>query len=162
MTTSVEGSEIVSSLVSPSGKYVVVLRETSESGSSEKKRYIEIWTEDKLQAVENVTDKHGQFYTDGTAGSHINEQMDDLFPLLCVEFLASISFSPSETRVAYVAEQKDGKVNEDNDDPLRKYRFVPELGETFGGRKNPGIFLYEWSREPGKAVLSLEFADLPI
>ena len=82
MTTSVEGSEIVSSLVSPSGKYVVVLRETSESGSSEKKRYIEIWTEDKLQAVENVTDKHGQFYTDGTAGSHINEQMDDLFPLL--------------------------------------------------------------------------------
>ena len=56
-------SEVVASLVSPSGKHLAVLRETNEA--PDKKRYVEVWAGDRLHAVENVTDKHAAFYTDG-------------------------------------------------------------------------------------------------
>lgn len=61
-----ESSEVVASMVSPSGQHLAILREISESASPDKKRYVEVWTGDKLTKVEDVSDKHGQFYTDGT------------------------------------------------------------------------------------------------
>lgn len=127
-------SEVVASLVSPSGKHLAVLRETNEAPA--KKRYVEVWTGDRLHAVENVTDKHAAFYTD--------------------EFMSSISFSPSETKLVYVAE---GKEPEDDSDPLSIFRFVPDLGETYGGKKRPTVFLYDWSRDVGRAVVPLTFAE---
>ena len=72
VSASPDGSEVVASLVSPSGKYLAVLREATEPGSSDKRRYAEVWTGDKLYAVENVSDKHGQFYTDGTVVSIVS------------------------------------------------------------------------------------------
>ena len=62
VSTSTDDTEVVASLVSPSGKHLAILREIS----SDKKRYVEVWCDGKLKAVENVTDKHGQFYKDGT------------------------------------------------------------------------------------------------
>ena len=70
--------------------------------------------------------------------------------------MSSISFSPSETKLVYVAE---GKVPEDDTDPLSKFRFVPDLGETYGGKKRPTVFLYDWSRDVGGAVVPLAFAE---
>ncbi|EKM52425.1 uncharacterized protein PHACADRAFT_211679 [Phanerochaete carnosa HHB-10118-sp] len=131
-----DGSEVVASLVSPSGKYLAVLRETNDS--ADKKRYVEVWADDRLHAAENVTDKHGTFYTD--------------------EFTSSISFSPSETKLVYVAEGKEP--DNDTADPLSKFRFIPDLGETYGGKKRPTIFLCDWSREAGRAVLPLTFAEV--
>lgn len=55
-----DGSEIVASITSPSGKYLAVLRETEG-----KKRFVEVWRSDRIAAVEEVTEKHGAFYTDG-------------------------------------------------------------------------------------------------
>lgn len=66
MSASPDGSEVVASMVSPSGKHLAVLRETAEAATPDKKRYVEVWASDTLLAVENVTDKHGMFYTDGT------------------------------------------------------------------------------------------------
>ena len=63
MSSSLDSPDVVASLVSPSGKYLAVLRETTET--SGKKRYVEIWAGDRPHAVENVTDKHEAFYTDG-------------------------------------------------------------------------------------------------
>lgn len=71
--------------------------------------------------------------------------------------MSSISFSPSETKLVYVAEGKEP----DNDiaDPLSKFHFVPDLGEKYGGKKRPTIFLYDWSREVGRVVVPLTFAE---
>lgn len=60
VVTSPDGSEIVASITSPSGKYLAVLRETEG-----KKRFVEVWRSDRILAVEEVTEKHGAFYTDG-------------------------------------------------------------------------------------------------
>lgn len=156
VSTSVDGSEVVTSMTSPSGRYLAVLREISESSSPDKKRYVEVWTADKLRAVENVTDKHGQFYTDGTS---INYSIESTL-IGIEEFLSSISFSPSETKLVYVAEAKPEEDSSEND-PLAKYRFVPELGEAFAGRKKPGIFLFDLSREVGQAVTALSLDSPP-
>lgn len=60
VVTSPNGSEIVTSITSPSGKYLAVLRETEG-----KKRFVEVWRSDRIVAVEEVTEKHDAFYTDG-------------------------------------------------------------------------------------------------
>lgn len=58
--------QIVASVLSPSGKYLAVLREATEDRTShEKRRYVEIWSEANLVAEQDVTDVHGAFYTDG-------------------------------------------------------------------------------------------------
>lgn len=54
--------EVVASAISPSGKLTAILRETS---SGDKKRFVEIWDDERLEASVNVTKAHGAFYTDG-------------------------------------------------------------------------------------------------
>lgn len=59
-------SDIVASVVSPSRNYFAVLRETADVGSvGSKKRYVEVWSHDRVVASEEVTSTHGSFYTDG-------------------------------------------------------------------------------------------------
>ena len=58
------------------------------------------------------------------------------------EYLSSISFSPSESKLVYVAEAN--ATDSTDTDPLAKYRFVPEFGEGYAGKKKPTIFLFEW------------------
>lgn len=62
-THSQDSPEIVASRISPSGKYLANLREVSEP--SGKKRFVEVWSGDKLEACVEVTQTHGSFYTDG-------------------------------------------------------------------------------------------------
>jgi len=54
--------EVVKSGYSNDGKYKAVLRETQD-----KKRFVEIWDGDKLEACKEVTDVHGAFYSDGSS-----------------------------------------------------------------------------------------------
>jgi acylaminoacyl-peptidase len=55
--------EVVSSAISPSGKLTAILRETNSAG--DKRRFVEIWDGERLEASVNVTKAHGVFYTDG-------------------------------------------------------------------------------------------------
>jgi len=54
--------EVVASAISPSGKLTAILRETN---TGDKKRFVEIWEGERLEASVNVTKTHGPFYTDG-------------------------------------------------------------------------------------------------
>jgi Acylamino-acid-releasing enzyme, N-terminal domain len=54
--------EVVASAISPSGKLTAILRETN---SGDKKRFVEIWEGERLEASVNVSKTHGAFYTDG-------------------------------------------------------------------------------------------------
>jgi hypothetical protein len=49
--------------ISPSGKLSAILCETNSAG--DKKRFVEIWEGERLEASVNVTKAHGVFYTDG-------------------------------------------------------------------------------------------------
>ena len=54
--------EVVASTISPSGKLTAILRETN---SGDKKRFVEIWEGERLEASVTVTKTHAAFYTDG-------------------------------------------------------------------------------------------------
>jgi hypothetical protein len=54
--------EVVASAISPSGKLAAILRETN---TGDKKRFVEIWEGERLEASVNVTKTHGPFYSDG-------------------------------------------------------------------------------------------------
>jgi hypothetical protein len=56
--------EVVASAISPSGKLTAILRETN-SASGDKKRFVEVWEGERLEASVNVTKAHGVFYADG-------------------------------------------------------------------------------------------------
>jgi hypothetical protein len=55
--------EVVASAISPSGKLTAILREWNSAG--DKRRFVEIWDGERLEASVNVTKAHGVFYTDG-------------------------------------------------------------------------------------------------
>ena len=55
--------EVVASAISPSGKLTAILRETDKAG--DKKRFVEVWEGERLEASVNVTKAHGVFYADG-------------------------------------------------------------------------------------------------
>ncbi|KAJ3537442.1 hypothetical protein NM688_g6689 [Phlebia brevispora] len=143
-TISQDSPDVVASLVSPSGKYLAVLRESNDAAASGgKKRTVEIWSSSQLEACEDVTKIHGVFYSD--------------------EYLSSISFSPSERKIAYTAEEN--TIENSDDDPLAKYRFIPEFGEAYGSKKKPSIFLFSWASRgqdaPNPSVAPLTLADPP-
>ena len=54
--------EVIATAVSPSCRLTAILRETN---ASDKKRFVEIWDGDRLEASVDVTKSHGVFYTDG-------------------------------------------------------------------------------------------------
>lgn len=60
--------------------------------------------------------------------------------------------------MAYVAEAKPEEDGSESD-LLAKYRFVPELGEAYGGRKKPVVFLLDLSRDVGQAVTALALSE---
>lgn len=61
-----DASEIVASQLSPSGRYLAVLREVIDASSATgKKRYVEVWSEQRVLSSEDVTNIHDTFYTDG-------------------------------------------------------------------------------------------------
>jgi acylaminoacyl-peptidase len=54
--------EVVALAISPSGKLTAILREIT---LGDKKRFVEIWEDERLEASVDVTRAHGTFYTDG-------------------------------------------------------------------------------------------------
>lgn len=56
------------------------------------------------------------------------------------EYLASLSFAPSESAILYTAE---GKTPETNN-PFEKFRFNPDFGEGLVGKKRPVTFILRW------------------
>ena len=136
-----DASEIVASQISPTGKLLAVLREIADSSSpGQKKRLVEVWSGDRLVASEDVTSRHEGFYADGGI---ILSSCGFLVLTLChIEYLSSISFSPSENKLVYTAEAKAPEFADD--ESLLKYRFTPPLGESYGEKKRPTIFLFDW------------------
>lgn len=62
--------EVLTSIVSQSGKLIAILRETSES-SGGKKRFVEVWAGERLEVSVEVSKLHGSFYTDGQYSQEI-------------------------------------------------------------------------------------------
>lgn len=152
-----DAPEIAASALSPSGKYLVVLRETSDSAAPDgKKRFVEVWADDRIKASKEVTGLHGAFYTDGKCGRSDRLTAGILNLHHVSEYLYSISFSPSESRIVYTAEAKPDDSSEM--DPFAKYRFVPDFGESYSGKKSPSIFLFDWKQadKPAAVKVTLE------
>ncbi|TFK48157.1 alpha/beta-hydrolase [Heliocybe sulcata] len=117
-----ELSDVVASVVSPSGLRRARLRELSDATvAGGKKRFVEIWHGDKLEVVRDVTASHGEFYSDDT--------------------ISTLVFNPSETALLYTAEANPTA------DPRDKFKYVPTLGESWVPKKNPELFLFLWSED---------------
>ena len=56
----------------------------------------------------------------------------------------------------YTAESKPV---ESDKDPLAKYRFVPDFGETYGGKKLPSVFLFDWKNHEKPTLSKVALAD---
>jgi len=56
--------------------------------------------------------------------------------------LSTLAFSPSETSLVYIAE---ANTPENGDDPFSKFRFLPDYGEGYVGRKRPTLFVARWA-----------------
>ena len=59
------------------------------------------------------------------------------------EFISSITFSPSETSLLYVAEQN--PPSSSPEDTFAEFRFAPSFGEGLPDSKRPAIFILSWS-----------------
>ncbi|KAG6810645.1 hypothetical protein H0H92_010908, partial [Tricholoma furcatifolium] len=116
---------------SPSRARRAVLREVKGNGSP--KRFVEIWSAGTLEASIEVTEKHGAFYTD--------------------EFVASLTFSPSESSLLYIAEANPPTATDE--DPYAKFRYTPQFGEGIAGKKRPTMFLFYWTNGPGEPSRAL-------
>ena len=78
-----------------------------------------------------------------------------IFSVYTLEYLASLSFAPSESAILYTAEGKTGETK----DPFEKFRFNPDFGEGFSGKKRPGTFILHWDatkNSQGKPKHALE------
>jgi hypothetical protein len=57
--------------------------------------------------------------------------------------LSTLAFSPSETSLVYIAEAN--APENQGDDPFSKFRFLPDFGEGYVGRKRPTLFVARWA-----------------
>jgi hypothetical protein len=136
--------EVVASAISPSGKLTAILRETNSAG--DKKRFVEVWEGERLEASVNVTKAHGVFYADGEflplslPPLQAPNTPETFFPS---DQLSTLAFSPSESSFVYTAEAN--APENEGDDPFAKFRFLPDYGEGYIGRKRPTIFIVRWA-----------------
>ena len=132
--------EVIASAISPSGKLTAVLRETNSAG--DKKRFVEVWEGERLEASINVTKAHGVFYADGESlPLSLSHPVTHIHPKLSDQ-LSTLAFSPSESSLVYTAEAN--APENEGDDPFAKFRFLPDYGEGYVGRKRPTIFIVRW------------------
>ncbi|KAJ7783963.1 Alpha/Beta hydrolase protein [Mycena maculata] len=116
-TPAADVGDVVASISAPSGT-VCFPRRAVLRETTEKKRFVEMWIGNVLEVSRDVNECHDAFYSD--------------------EFFATLSFSPSEFAFMYVAEAKEPT------EASEKFKFTPHLGEGFGGRKRPTIFVFRW------------------
>lgn len=161
-------SDVKSTLHSPSGTSIAILRETSGDGS--KKRFVEIWSaaNSQLEAQLEVTSVHGAFYSSREISSIWHIQVYGLNFLVFLADFHSLSFSPSETALVYTAEANDPTA--ENEDPYARFRYVPDGGESMTGLKRPTLFVARWrigsdstsnttEEGPDMTVFTLELPD---
>ncbi|KIK92455.1 hypothetical protein PAXRUDRAFT_829938 [Paxillus rubicundulus Ve08.2h10] len=115
-------SDIQAFAVSPSRKHQATLREIENANG--KKRFVEIWADPQLVASLDVTQVHGQFYT------------DDVFK--------SLAFSPSETALVYTAEANSDTPKDLQDNPYPSCRFKSDFGESYSNKRHPTLFILRW------------------
>ncbi|KAJ7764324.1 Alpha/Beta hydrolase protein [Mycena metata] len=116
-TPTVVPGDVVASISAPA-ESVCFPRRAVLLETPEKERHLEIWVGNVLEASKEVTEAHGSFYSD--------------------EFFSAFSFSLSESAFMYVAEA------EEPEHASEKFKFTPPLGEAFGGKKTPAIFIFRW------------------
>lgn len=141
---------------SPSRARRAVLREVKDDGKP--RRFVEIWHKSALETSIEVTEKHGAFYTDG--GSRLITLKFGIDSPLILDHVASLSFSPSETSLIYIAESNPLTATED--DPYLKFRYTPQFGEGIAGKRRPAIFFFCWRNgfgEPEQALTSFSVAS---
>ena len=152
-------SEIQASVVSPSKSRVAILRQISEH--DKKKRFVEIWADDRLEASQEVTNIHGAFSTGGKLFSDHIDASSHRF----LDVLLSLSFSPSENALLYTAEANEPTTSEANEDvsPYERYRYTPQFGEGYPGQKRPTLYLFRWgtSTELGTESTKLTALSFP-
>ncbi|KAF9474522.1 alpha/beta-hydrolase [Pholiota conissans] len=134
ISTPLLDTDVVAQIVSPTKQKRATLRNVKRANGSSN-RIVEVWNEGLLQISQNVTDYHGDFYTD--------------------EYVGSFSFAPSECAVVYTAE---GNAPESKD-PYSKFRFNPDFGEGLPGKKRPTTFILSWkdssAEDPSPSKASL-------
>lgn len=57
--------------------------------------------------------------------------------------LSTLAFSPSESSLVYTAEAN--APENEGDDSFAKFRFLPDYGEGYIGKKRPTIFIVQWA-----------------
>ncbi|KAL0564123.1 hypothetical protein V5O48_017929 [Marasmius crinis-equi] len=103
---------------SRSGLYRANLKEV---GSDDKKRrFVEVWSKERLVVSKEVTKFHGAFYSD--------------------DYISTLSFSVAENAVVYVAEEND----ETSKDIPERFRYQQSYGEEFPAKKRPAPFVFMW------------------
>ncbi|RUP44610.1 hypothetical protein BC936DRAFT_149224 [Jimgerdemannia flammicorona] len=115
-STVTELVDVVVQKQSPSGRLKAVLRNVEGSGST-KKRFVEIYNSGALTQTIEVTDKHGNFYSDDT--------------------FSSLIWSKGENLIVYIAEAKAPE------DPQEKFNFAPDWGERFSKHTSPRIIVVD-------------------
>ncbi|KAH7882100.1 Alpha/Beta hydrolase protein [Phlebopus sp. FC_14] len=123
-----DSPEIQATAISPSGKRRAILREVADQ-SGAKKRFVEVWIDSQLEALLEVTKRHGQFHTDGSY--HITQQ-------------SRSSAQGRRTALIYTAEANPESADDVEDDPYPKFRFIPHFGETLHSRKRPTLYVLRW------------------
>lgn len=144
VVTAAQDDSALASVPSPSGKRLGVLREISEGAS--KKRFVEVWFGDRLEATKEVTKTHEGFHVNRTPVL----SWSDFFCSNHVYFFFaalffSLSFSKSETSLVYTAEAKAAESSETSPVTASKFRFVPDFGERNIGKKRPTLYLFCWN-----------------
>ncbi|KAG6853149.1 hypothetical protein C0991_006556 [Blastosporella zonata] len=137
-------SDEIAYAYSPSRALRAVLREAK--GNGKPKRFVEIWNQSALEVSFEVTEKHGAFYTDAMFDGGLDH-------------LASLTFSPSEKSLLYVAEAN--QPTPTKDDPYSKFRYTPHFGEGIAGKRRPTIFLFYWTTGPGEPTRALTSVSVP-
>ncbi|KAJ7730156.1 Alpha/Beta hydrolase protein [Mycena metata] len=133
-TPAVVPGDIVASISAPA-ESVCFPRRAVLLETPEKTRHLEIWVGNVLEVSKEVTEAHGSFYSPMVyLDCFLNRGTESIL----AEFFSAFSFSLSESAFMYVAEAKEPE------HASEKFKFTPPLGETFGSKKRPTIFIFRW------------------
>ncbi|CAG8495409.1 7265_t:CDS:10 [Scutellospora calospora] len=113
---------------------VMSLKQEDNGKSMGKKRFVETWKLGALVNILDVTDIHGEFYTDGNFGG--------------------LYWSKDEQKAVYIAEQKE---LDDSDD--RKFDYTQSYGERFSNKCVPLIVVFNVSTNEAKVLPKFDKID---
>ncbi|KAK4049284.1 alpha-actinin [Microbotryomycetes sp. JL201] len=122
-----QDSSIKHTAFSPNGKLQAVFRDApAKQPGGQNKRIVEVWDVESGALLHDldVTTRHGEWYFDSTFGP--------------------ASWHESDGAIVYVADASKSKATDLRNSSLpdaESFKYVPDYGETFTGKRNPCIFL---------------------